>query len=190
MLAEPMDIKAIVNRLNQLEKRNRRLERALMTMLVASAAIVLMGQAVPPPRVVEAQKFVIKDQSGRARGWIGLIGQGSELVLGNSQAQPMISLEVSGDEDDMHFYGSRRSGMTLGINSANPSLSIANANGQGGAGITFSKYGPTLHLEDGNGFSTSIGVSPTNNSAGQSQHTSAASIVLSGKAKQTIWKAP
>jgi hypothetical protein len=112
------------------------------------------------------------------------------LTLGNANAQPMISLEVSTDSGDLHFYGSRRSGMNLGLNSGNPSISILDADGQGGARITFEKDGPSLRLEDGNGFAAVIGTSQIENSNREIQRTSAASVALFDKNKKIIWKAP
>ena len=190
MTAETPELRNLVERLGKLEKRNRRLERGLFAALTALSTIVVMGQAAPSPRIVEAQKFVLKDTSGNVRGWLGIIGNGSELTLGNANAQPMISLEVSNDSGDLHFYGSQRSGMNLGINSGNPSVSIVAADGQGGAAINFGKNGPSLNLQDGNGFSTLIGASQTKNPNRQVQKTSAASIVLFDKDKKVIWKAP
>src|SRR4029077_8822292 len=183
MTAETPELRDLVERLDKLEKRNRRLQRGLIAVFTALSAIVLMGQAAPSPRVVEAQKFVIKDADGKVRGWLGIIGKGSELTLGNANAQPMISLEVSNDSGDLHFYGSRRSGMNLGINSGNPSVSILDADGRGGAGITFAKNGPSLKLEDGNGFSAVVGTSPIQNTDRHDKYTSAASVTLFDKDK-------
>jgi hypothetical protein len=124
MTAETTDLRDLVERVAMLEKRNRRLERGLIAAFTALSAIVVMGQAAPSPRIVEAQQFVLKDANGNVRGWLGAIGKGSELTLGNENAQPMISLEVSTDSGDLHFYGNRRSAMNLGTNSGNPSISI------------------------------------------------------------------
>ena len=190
MTAETPELRDLVERLGKLEKRNRRLERGLIAACTALAAIVLMGQAAPSPRIVEAQKFVLKDANGNVRAWLGIIGNGSELTLGNVNAQPMISLEVSNDSGDLHFYGSRRSGMNLGVNSGNPSISILDADGHGGAGINFGKSGPSLELEDGKGFSAVIGTSQIENPDRQAQQTSAASVVLFDKDKKVIWRAP
>jgi hypothetical protein len=190
MTAEAPEVRDLVQRLDRLEKRNRRLNGGLIAALTAFSAIVLMGQASPSPRVVEAQKFVLKDADGNVRGWLAIIGKGSELTLGNANAQPMISLEVSTDSGDLHFYGSRRSGMNFGINSGNPSISILNADGQGGAGITFAKNGPSLKLQDGNGFSAVVGTSEIQNNDRQAKYTSAASVTLFDKNKNVIWRAP
>ena len=80
--------------------------------------------------------------------------------------------------------------MNLGINSGNPSISVLNADGQGGAGMSFGKNGPSLKLQDGNGFSTVVGASQIENRSRQAQSTSAASVVLFDKDNKVIWQAP
>ena len=191
MTVETPELRAVVERVGKLEKQNRRLQRGMLATFIAFSAVILMGQAAPSPRTVDAQKFVLKDANGNVRGWMGIVGKGSELVLGNDSAKPMISLRVSNDSGDLHFYGERRSGMNLGVNSGNPSISILDADGQGGAGITFGKNGPSLSLEDGNGFSAVVGTSQIDNSSdGQARYTSAASVVLFDKKKKVIWRAP
>jgi hypothetical protein len=190
MPLEMTDLKDVVERLNILETRNRRLQRGFIAALIALSTVILMGQATPSPPIIEAQKFVLKDANGKVRGWMGIIGSGSELALGNVNAQPMISFEVSNDSGDLHFYGSRRSGMNLGVNSGKPSISIADADGQGAAGITFAKTGPSLNLQDASGFSTVIGSSQIDDPTRPTQPSSAASIVLLGRDKKVIWRAP
>jgi hypothetical protein len=191
MTPDTPELQAIVERLSKLEGQNRRLKRGGAAILAALSTLVLMGQAAPSPRVVEAQRFVLKDANGNVRGWMGVIGKGSELTLGNVNAQPMMGLMVSEDSSDLHFFGSRKSGMTLGVNSGDPALSMMGAEGIGGAGITIAKDGPSLTLQDGRGFSAVVGTAqletPTN---GKTHQTSAASVVLFDKGKKVIWQAP
>jgi len=191
MTVETPELRAIVERLGKLEKQNRRLQRGILAAFTAFSAVILMGQAAPSPRIVDARKFVLKDANGNVRGWMGIVGEGSELVLGNDSARPMITLKVSTDAGDLHFYGSRSSGMNLGVNSGSPSVSIQDADRQGSAGLTFGKNGPSLSLEDGNGFSTVVGTSQIENpSDSQARYTSAAAVVLFDTNKKVIWRAP
>ena len=192
MNVEIEDLKAIRERVAKLERQNRRLQRGIFAALAALTGLVVMGQARPSRTIVEAQEFVLKDSNGAIRGRLGVLGkEGSELTLGNSNAQPMMSLRVSADSGDLHFYGSRRSGMNLGVNSGNPSISIADAEGQGSAGLTFGKTGPSLRLADGEGFSTVVGTSQIEKPGeGQAQYSSAASVVLYDKNRKILWKAP
>jgi hypothetical protein len=191
MTSETPDLQIIVERLHKLEAQNRRMKCRGIAILAALSAFVLMGQAAPVPRVVEAQKFVLKDANGSVRGWLGIIGHGSELTLGNADQQPRMTLMVSVDASNLHFFGSRKSGMTLGVDSGDPSLSMIGADGEGGAGITFGKDGPSLTLEDSKGFSTVLGSTQLQNAANnESQHRSAASVVLLDKDKKVMWRTP
>jgi len=191
MKPETSDQRGAEERLGKLEDQNRRLKWSVVTLFVAFSAVIVMGQATPSPHIVEAQKFVLKDANGNVRGWFGIIGKGSEMTLGNANAQPMIILEVSTDSADLHFYGSGSSGMNLAINSGDPSISIIKAGAQGGAKIIFEKNGPSLRLEDANGFSTVVGTTRIEASSTQQvQYTSAASVVLFDKKGDIIWKAP
>ena len=57
---------AVVERLEKLERQNRRLKQAGAVALILAAAVLLMGQ-VPSHRTVEANEFVLKDGDGRMR---------------------------------------------------------------------------------------------------------------------------
>jgi hypothetical protein len=191
MRSDIPDLQAILERIGKLEAQNRRLRWSSAAILALLSAVILMGQAAPSRRVIEAQRFELKDSDGNVRGWMGTIGKGSELSLGNVNAQPMMRLIVSTDASDLHFFGSRKSGMNLGLDSGNPDISMMGAEGNGGARITFGKDGPTLTLEDAKGFSTIVGATQLEKPASSGAHSaSAASIVLLDKDKKVIWQSP
>lgn len=185
------DLHALLDRVNKLEEQNYRLKKWGTAIAVLLSAVFLAGQSAPSPRVLEAQRFVLKDSDGNVRGWIGTIGKGSELTLGNANAQPMIRLIVGPDSSDMHFFGARKSGMNLGLDSGSPDISMIAAEGNGGAKITFKEFGPSFILEDAKGSSTIIGATQLENSANRKVNlTSVASIVLLDKDKNVIWQTP
>jgi hypothetical protein len=191
MSSDIPELQTILERIGELEAQNRRLRRGGIAVLALLSAVILMGQAAPSPRVVEAQRFVLKDREGNVRGWMGTIGKGSELSLGNVNAQPMMRRIASTDSSDLHFFGSRKSGVTLSVDSGDPALSMIGADGEGGAGISLGKDGPSLTLEDSKGFSTVLGSTQLQNAANnESQHTSAASLVLLDKDKKVMWRTP
>jgi hypothetical protein len=191
MRSDIPDLQVILQRIGNLEAQNRRLRRGSVAILALLSAVILMGQAAPSPRVVEAQRFILKDSDGNVRGWMGTIGKGSELSLGNVNAQPMMRLIVSTDSSDLHFFGSRKSGMNLGLDSGNPDVSMMGAEGNGRAGITFGKDGPALTLEDAKGLSTIVGATQLEKPASSGAHSaSAASIILLDRDKKVIWQTP
>jgi hypothetical protein len=184
------DMQAICHRVDKLERENRKLRWCALVLLLSASTLILMGQAKPANRIIEAQKFVLKDDKGKIRAWMGLYGTGSEIVLGNDSAQPMMRLLVSTDAGNLHFYGSHKGGMTLAVDSGDPSLSIVGSDGSGGAAIAFSKEGPAFTLTDGNGFSAVEGATQLKNQSGGTTQTTAASVVLLDKTKKVLWQAP
>src|SRR5258707_1946051 len=106
MTSDIQELHAIRERIRKLEVQNQRLRRVLIAIMALVSFVILLGQAAPTPRVLEAQRFVLKDSEGNVRGWMGTIGKGSELTLGNVNAQPMIRLIVVTDSSDLHFLGS------------------------------------------------------------------------------------
>jgi hypothetical protein len=194
MTSDTQELRIIVLRLGQLEKQNRRLKWTGVAIAAAFLALWGIGsisQASPATGVIEAQKVIFKDANGNVRGWIGVFGKGSELILGNDQAQPRMRLLVSSDASDLHFYGSQNSGMNLGVDSGDPAVSMVSSAANGAAGIAFAKGGPNLTLKDEAGFSTVVGATGLEPLAGSGvSQRSAASIVLLNKDKKVIWQAP
>jgi hypothetical protein len=182
------ETQTILTRLEKVEAQNRRLKVCGVALATVLSALVLMGQASAPPKVIEAERFVLKDSKGNIRGWMGLFGEGSELTLGNTSKQPMMTLKVSDDASDLHFYGSQHSGMNIGVEIGEPAIAMV---GQGGsAEIGFSQLGPGLTVQDANGFSAIVGVPKTAGAGDAKVHSpSAVSLILLDKTKKVIWKA-
>ncbi len=75
MMNEP-GLALLTQRLDRVERENRWLKRIGTLVLIAVAAVVLMGQQGAP--VVEAQRFLIRDPaSGKARAALSLLQDGS-----------------------------------------------------------------------------------------------------------------
>ena len=191
MTSSTEELQAIKKRLSDLEAQNRRLKWSVLSLLAALSAVVLMGQAAPTPKVIEAQRFVLKDAKGNVRAWMGLFGEGSELILGDTNKEPKLTLKVSEEASDLHFYGEKHSGMNLGVDLGNPAVSIEAADGQGKADISFSTSGPSIALQDAKGFSTILGSAQRTAPAGSGgKRPSAASVMILDKSGKILWKAP
>src|SRR3989442_11345346 len=54
-------LEAVLRRVEDLEAEGRRWRRAAMALMLSAVALTTLGSAVPRGRVVEAQKFVLKD---------------------------------------------------------------------------------------------------------------------------------
>ncbi len=67
-MTEPT-METLARRLDQAEREDRRLKQAGVVALVVIAAVMLVAMATPPvlTKVVEAEKFVLKDIHGKVR---------------------------------------------------------------------------------------------------------------------------
>jgi|ERR1700735_2936838 len=81
-------VQRLHERLDALEKQNRRLKLIVGAALLAASSLGLMGLA-GPPRTVEAEKFVLRDGQGRPRITIGA-PRSSGAAVGLQSEEPAI----------------------------------------------------------------------------------------------------
>jgi len=99
-------IPILLERIEKLERSNRRLKLGGLVLLVGLAAIGVMGQA-RQPQTVEAQEFVVKDAGGVVRA-----------RLGTSPAAASLSLFHDGGRVSLVASGGRGPGAHLAISDA------------------------------------------------------------------------
>jgi len=129
MTSDHSELQAIKNRLSTLEAQNRRLKWSGLSLLAFLSAFALMGQAAPTPQVIEAQRFVLKDAKGNVRAWLGPVRQRVGTNSWRHNKEPKMTLKVSEDASDLHFYGGEHSGMNLGVDLGYPAISMAGTGG-------------------------------------------------------------
>ncbi len=100
------DIGYLCQRLDRLEKENRRLKRFILGVCVIGIALLAMGQTRPVPksvpRVIEAEKFVLKDVSGKEKAWLQMKDTGPELKLDEVTAKRAAFTSIGAAT--MHMY--------------------------------------------------------------------------------------
>jgi hypothetical protein len=112
-------IPVLMQRLDKLERSNRRLKLSGLVVLVGLAAFGLMGQARPPLQTVEAQEFVVKDASGAVRARLGTSPTAASLTLSHEGGRA--SLVVSGGRGQgAHLAVSDSAGKVKGLLLLNP----------------------------------------------------------------------
>jgi hypothetical protein len=205
---------AIEERLEKLERQNRRMKLAGLGAMVIAGAFVLMGQASGPrtPPEVRAKSFVLVDANGetRARLYMSASGKGPELDLLDAKGNERLTLDgpgltlydVNGKLRAVLAAGSNGTALQLddangkvrahlGVLSDEPGLDLNGADGKSSAWLLALSDGPILDLNDASGFETDIGVTGLVTPAtGETHKTSAASIVLFGKDRKVLWSAP
>ena len=96
---------ALTQRLDRLERENRRLKTFGLVTLMVMAALMLMGQSGPP--IVEAQRFIIRDPAtGNARATLSLLQEGNiGLTLLDHDQKPRVELVTGADgSPKLAFY--------------------------------------------------------------------------------------
>jgi len=187
----------IQDRLQKLEKQNRRIKQLGAVALVFAAVIVIMGQA-PTKKTVEANEFVLRDDNGNIRARLFVTPKSTATareVLGIDSSAPVTvpseatlalydeKAKTRGffNENDLAFYDSDgKSDAILGSSMVSVGDKESGAVMVPGAISTFA-----------DGFSATLGkenlITPR---TGETQMRSAASLVMFDRNKNVIWKAP
>jgi hypothetical protein len=209
---------AILERLEKLERQNRRMKLAGLGAMVIAGAFVLMGQASGPrtPPEVRAKSFVLVDAKGetRARLYMSASAKGPELTLLDANGNARAEMDAFSDSPELALSDAKGKvrarlvawpdGPGLALSDAKgkvrarlvawpdgPGLILNDANENSRVVLGADSDGPGLWLGDANGFETDIGVTGLVTPAtGETHTTSAASIVLFGKDGKVLWSAP
>lgn len=184
---------AVTERLETLEKQNRAILRSAIAVLLAISIVLLMGQSSTKYRgtgekAIATERLVITDSAGRERASLGADKYGVRIKLMDSQGNDAIVLAADELGGPSIYLISDSAAATLGPDHLRI---IDNVTRKGEATLTYTQGGPSLILEDTHGYAAVLGngglVTPQ---TGESRQTSAASLVLFGKEKKVIWKAP
>jgi hypothetical protein len=208
MKSQPHSLEDLEDRLQRLEKQNRRLKQLVIAALIVPATLLVMGQ-VPSRKTVEANEFVLKDDSGVVRARLGM-----KSIATNKKYAAFELLDMKG-ETRIELFGDgivRNAGLALSDETGN-TRAVFGAGGIGAANqggyITFmgqfkpnsTEYGLLhsarvdiqeghLKVTDGQ-YSATLGTeSLTTTQTGESHKSSAASLILFDNSDHVIWKAP
>lgn len=163
-------METLVRRLDRLERENRRLKAVGVVALAVMAAVGLMGQATATKvaKVVEAEEFVLRDDSGTARARLGLemFSDSVGLTLTDRDGRKRLSLGVNDHGSPwvqliggtVDFFGGTV--QLIGGTAESPwLLTLVDANGNKRMGLGAAPSGsPVLFLGDEEGsFVVSLG---------------------------------
>ena len=147
---------AIADRLGRLEREARRWRRLAAAGVLGLATLALMGQTRAGGRVIEAERFVLRDSAGRARAELGVDGEHSvalrfkdadglpRLTVGIENGTALVVLNEQG--------GKLRAGLVTLPHGA-PALSLYDGSGKARAEFALNRDGaPAIAFYDRDGF--------------------------------------
>ncbi len=90
---------ALERRMEAVERENRRWQWMVTVTLAVVAAMVVLVQATPTKfgKVLEAERFVLRDTNGSIRAELGFIDGASVLLLNDKDGTPGVALSVFPD---------------------------------------------------------------------------------------------
>jgi hypothetical protein len=174
MAPDTPDFQSIVDGLEKLKRQNRTLKRVGLLGLTAVAALLLMGQAAPGSRTIEAEKFVLIDSAGMARAELSMILEGPNLVMYDAKGNPRAELVVTSDGPRLDFANEAGKIQTVltaykgyngvltrnregelstffGVDETGPTLEIRDTGGKAGIRLWSTDQGPHMSFRDAAG---------------------------------------
>jgi hypothetical protein len=145
----------LARRVERLERAQRRWRRLATGAVLGLVAVALMGQK-PAPRVVEAERFILRDAAGRARAELVVDGEQSvALRFKDADSMPRLSL---GTENGaavlvLNEQGGRVRAGLVTLSHGAPALTFYDSNGKNRAELALTREGaPALTITDRDGF--------------------------------------
>ncbi len=195
-------IETLARRLDRVERENRWLKRAGVVAVAVIAAVGLMGQATGSKvaKVIEAEKFVLRDTRGKVRGKLEMHKDGVGLILADEDERPRIMALVAPQLVSLSLLdeaGNDR--ITLSTLERKVAIKLKDKTGKvsGGLGMVYGGQ-PTLSLTDNLG-KTRVGlfalprggaVLTAADASLIMQYWEAPVLTLLDKQNKVIWSAP
>ena len=178
-------------RLLKLEKQNRRFKQLGVAVLTVPAILLLMGQAASK-KTIEANEFILRDDSGNVRARLEVDKGVAQLLLFDPDGSEKMGIDSGtvGGKDLITLSGAS----VMLHHNAEFGLLVPDTLLMGSAAEQTSRMElgrGGLRVTDVQGFSASFGVTDlVTPRTGETHKTSAASLVLFDNEKKVIWKAP
>ncbi len=125
----------MVHRLERLERENRRIKRIGAAAFFGIAALFVMGQTKPDiAKVIDAEKFVVRDTSGAVRAVLGVNPDGNmglEVRDRGGKAGVALGMGANGNPALRLDGKEAKTGIALGVRSDNsPAMEFYNNEGK------------------------------------------------------------
>jgi len=148
----------VAQQLNLLEREHRHLKQVGALVLIGLATVTLMGRATSSrvPKVVEAEKFVLRDTTGKERATLEVQPYGSAALAfadGNGRRQAIMEVSANGEGSLWLSGEDGKSVATLEVIAGLPQLTLRGKDGhvRAALGLLLGVGQPILQLNDENG---------------------------------------
>jgi hypothetical protein len=154
MKAPTPDIQAVLERLETLEKQNRRMKAAMTLLMIFASCLVMTSAAAHKARTVEATQIALKDGAGTTRALLGMRSSGPGLALYDAKGdkvQALLTVLQTGPTLGLYdAEGNTR--VLLGVTPKGSTLAFNDPQGKLRVEIGFSADAPhvTFFDRDGN----------------------------------------
>ena len=144
-----------IARVERLERAQRLWRRVAAGAVLGLAAVALMGQK-PAPRIVEAERFILRDAAGRVRAELGVDSEASvALRFRDADSMPRLSIGTENGASVVVLNeqgGKVRAGLVT-LSHGAPALTLYDPNGKTRAELALARDGaPALTITDRDGF--------------------------------------
>ncbi len=127
MISDPHDL---AQRVEKLEKANRRLKLAGVLALTLVGCLLLLGVA-SPNRTVEAEQFILRDANGKEQAALRMSAEGPELGFLDANGKVRLMLTLSEGIPGLGFFDANgKARALLGVSAVGPKLVFRDANGK------------------------------------------------------------
>jgi hypothetical protein len=109
MTQDPTDQMSLSNRLDRLERENRRLKVYGSAVLLGVAGALCMGLAAAPSKKLEAEIIVLKGPHGKAQMILGVGEEGPALTLVDKDGKLRVNIDASVDGPGIDLLDAKES---------------------------------------------------------------------------------
>ncbi|MBF0547426.1 MAG: hypothetical protein HQM08_23495 [Candidatus Riflebacteria bacterium] len=164
----------IEERITALERQNKRLKRLFFFIVILIGGFVVQGEISATSKIIEAEKFVLKNKQGKVRGvWenhesmtvlamfddsgvnritAGLSNTDESLTFCDASGSPRIKFSFAdGDSGIFVFDGNKKIRIGMALNSQGPCVDFRDSKGTRRLGMILTNEGPGFSLLHSNG---------------------------------------
>jgi len=137
MKSSSMEKAAIHERIERIEKQNRRLKNTMFLLVLSFLALAVMGAKAGPNdghfRQIIAERISFVDGAGQERMLIGSSEEGTGIKVLNKAGKKVLGIGIAGDEGGSGILVNDKEGrprIGLGLDEGVPSVVMVNENGK------------------------------------------------------------